>query len=103
MRKFRARAGCTIWGDWGYVPIPRGTLVRVSVSRAGLLAVPAELDGRRGFVAVDDLVDFPNGAQFTQGGKARIATPEAPAPGVLSDTTPPRSARLKACHAGGAE
>ena len=59
MRKFKAKAGATIWNDEGYWEIRRGAIVRAEVGKAGLLAVPAVFGDKHGLVSIEDLADFP--------------------------------------------
>jgi hypothetical protein len=58
MRKFKARAGATIWNDEGYWEIRRGAIVRAEVGKAGLLAVPAVFGDKHGPVSIGDLMDW---------------------------------------------
>lgn len=58
MRKFKAKAGATIWNDEGYWNIRQGAIVRVNVGKAGLLAVPAVFGGKTGLVSTEDLVGW---------------------------------------------
>jgi hypothetical protein len=60
MRRFKAKAGATIWNDEGYWNIRQGAIVRVEVGKAGLLAVPAVFGGKHGLVSIEDLQDFPS-------------------------------------------